>query len=175
MHALLAILISVSFASADEFKGAPNAEKQVSCGVTKDLVKFDGLTLQHSLYDASSKNIKVNKCTVAQVNDLTFYTVEFESEVTQGTEVLKVLSLEVALYDSKLNTIKPVRSEIIDQFSEAGDLVNRKFTTKGAISWGSSTKDGQAMLKVDISAPKEKPFSYLLKLNKKKSWFENIF
>ena len=172
--ALLVLGLSLAV-HADEYKAVANAEKVVSCGFSKDLVKFDGLVPQYSIYDANSKNAKVNKCTTAQIGDLTFYTVEFESEIMQGTESLKVLTLDIALFDAKLNTIKPVRSEIIDQYSNDGDVVSRQFTTKGSITWGKSSKDSQAMLKFDISAPKEKPFSYLLKLNKKKSWFENVF
>lgn len=171
-----ALVVLLSFAAnADDFKPVANVEKPISCGFAKDLVKFDGVSAQYSLYDINSKTIKVNKCTQAQVGDLTFYTVEFESDVMQGTETLKVLTLEVALFDAKLNSIKPVRSEIIDQYSDTGDIVIRKFTTKGAITWGKSGKDGQVMLKFELTPPKEKPFSYLLKLNKKKSWFENIF
>ena len=176
MKICAALIILLSFTvHANEFSPVANTEKALSCGFAKGILKFDGLVPQYSLYDLNSKTIKINKCTVAIVGDLTFYTVEFESEVIQGTEPLKVLTLEIALADPKLNTIRPVRSEIIDQYSEHGDIVHRKFTTKGAISWGKSSKDGQAMLKFEITAPKEKPFSYLLKLNKKKSWFENIF
>jgi hypothetical protein len=176
---MYAVLFSLAFSFANantgEFKAIAGIEKSVTCGFAKNLVKFDGLAPQYALYDANTKVTKLNRCTTAQLSDLTFYTVEFESEIMQGRELFKVLSLEVALFDPKLNSIKPVRSEIIDQISQSGDAVNTKFTTKGTLAWGKSSKDGQIMLKLDMTEANEKPFSYLLKLNKKKNWFENIF
>lgn len=170
----LIFLLFTLTAQANEFQAIKYRPEKIECANKKEIITFSGLKQPYVIYDKNSSSIKLISCEKIQIKGLIFYTALFSSEITEGVSVQKILTFEVALLNKKLNSLQTVRSEIIDQIELSGDLTNTNFDSSIKSEWGQSKKDGRVLLKIEMSTENEKPFSYLLKLNSKLTWFENL-
>lgn len=170
---VLVLLLSLQVV-ADEFKGLDSKPVKIECSNKNQVVQFAGTKSLYTLYDKNSSAIKLLNCEKIQIKDLVFYTVLFSQEIREGATNQKVLSYEVALV-AKTGTILTVRSELVDQIELTGDLINTNFDSAIHVAWGQSKKDNRVLLKVEIKTKNEKPLAYVLKLNPKMLWFENLF
>lgn len=160
---------------AEDFQPAAALPQKIQCSVNKQSVKFADLKESYILYEKNLSAPKILSCDRLELNGLHFYTVLFSSEVHEGPHVKKILTFEVALKNKTTNKFHTVRSEIVDQVELWGDLTTTEFDSTLRALWGYSKKDGRILLNFEINTKNEKPFSYLLKLNAKNSWFENVF
>jgi hypothetical protein len=174
-YTFLVLLIGAISVHAEDFKVTKEQPKKIICSNEKESVSLDNIKNKYILYDKNSRNIKLVKCEKIRIKDLSFYTLLFNSEVMEGTEAQKVLTFEVAVFDKKTNSLKTVRSEIVDQVEISGDSVWLQFDKSLKAEWGMGLKDKNIKLKIEISEKKQKSKPYLLKYNSKSEWFENIF
>lgn len=161
-------------AQAEEFKPLELKPQKIECSNKNQVIQFAGAKSEYSIYDKNSSGIKIQSCEKIKIKNLEFYTVLFNNEIHEGPMIQKVLTYEVALL-SKSGAIQTVRSEVVDQLELSGDLPNTDFDSTIHVAWGQSKKDGRVLLKVEVRSKNEKPLNYLLKLNSKMSWFENLF
>ena len=162
---------------ASEFKLTPQNIKKIKCHVKKKQTVFEGLSVPYEPYNRNTNKTRLLDCQHVKLDTDEFYTSKFISFDEQSVKPSKVLTFEIAILDKKNKKLKTVRTEIIDRVLLDGDLPDEKFENILSVEWGRSTKDQQPMLKLHISGEDktEKPFSYLIKLNKKNDWFEDVF
>lgn len=160
--------------AADEFKVLESKPVKIECSNKNQIIQFAGTKSSYTIYDKNSSAIKLLNCEKIQLKDLVFYTVLFSQEIHEGPTNQKVLTYEVALV-TKTGAFQTVRSELVDQIELAGDLIDTNFDSTIHVTWGQSKKDNRVLLKVEIRTKREKPLTYILKLNPKMSWFENLF
>lgn len=170
---IILIFLSLSL-RAEEFQPLKTVPKTIKCSVKNQSVFFEGTSQHYPLYDKNTTAIKLIKCEKITIQEQNFFSLLFSSEITESSALEKILTFEVALLDKKTQQLKTARSEIVDQIELSGDLSNVDFESSVKASWGLSKKDHSILLKLEMSPKNEKPFSYLLKLNQKSSWFENI-
>ncbi len=175
IYTFLFLLLSTFSAHAEDFQTLKEIPQKIKCSSEKQSVSLDTLKNKYTIYDKNSRDIKLVKCEKIRINDLSFYTLLFSSEVMDGTEPQKVLTFEIAFFDKKTNSLKTVRSEIIDQVEISGDSVLTQFESILKTQWGKGHKDKNILIKIEISEKNEKSKPYLLKFNSKSQWFENIF
>lgn len=171
---IIIFLLFALTAGAYEFQPAKVRSEKINCKNKNKMIYFANLKQPYLIYDKNSSSIKLINCEKIQIEDLNFYTVLFSSEIHEGENTQKILTFEVALMNKKLNSVQTVRSEIVDQIELSGDLPNTDFDSAIKTEWGRSKNDNTVMLKFEINTKNEKPFSYLLKLNSKLSWFEDL-
>lgn len=172
-YTLIFLLFALT-AQANEFQAIKYRAGKIDCTNKNETITFSGLKQPYVIYDKNSSSVKLISCEKIQIKSLTFYIVHFSSEIHEGPSVQKILTYEVALLNKKLNSVQTVRSEIVDQIELSGDLTNTNFDSSIKSEWGQSKKDNRVLLKIEINTQNEKPFTYLLKLNSKLSWFENL-
>ena len=160
---------------ADDFQATQNPPAKIDCTNKNLAIQFAGIKKSYILYDKNSSSVKLLSCEKIKVRDLEFYTVLFSSEIHDGANIQKVLTFEVALLNKKSGNLLPVRSEIVDQVEITGDLTNTNFESSLKAEWGQNKKDDRVLMKIEIKTKNEKPLSYILKLNPKMTWFENLF
>jgi hypothetical protein len=150
---LFLFLVSV-FVHADEFQALPALSQKINC------------------QDVKRKGIQWKNCQTVKVNGEEYYTLEFQGTSNEGTKKkTKILKFEIA--DKNLKTL---RSETIDQIEQGIDLPEENFKNTLKAEWGKSKKDARTMLKMELSNKENsEKSSYLIKLNEKKTWFENVF
>lgn len=167
-----ALLLAVT-AQAGDFQPFKSPPAKIDCSNKNLTISFAATPQSYVIYDKNSSSIKLLRCEKIQIQDLQFFTVLFSHEIHEGSKVLKVLTYEVVLADKKLNSLRTTRSETVDQIELSGDSAGNEFDSSIKTEWGTSNKDKRVMLKIEINTKNEKPFSYVLKLNPKLSWFEN--
>ena len=175
---LLAIVfLGAQLSYADEFKSAQVVTETAKCKLEKDALIIEGVTAPYKLYDKNSKRRQVLECKRIQIEKQLFYTFQFTSLEEQGVGASKLWIFEIASQDPATKSLRTVRSEIVDRIRLNSDLPGSGFENSFKSEWGVSTKDSNVMLKIDISSKDktESPYSYLIKLNSKKNWFENVF
>ena len=159
---------------ADDFRALELKPEKIECSIKNQVIQFKGAKVGYPIYDNNSRTVKLQSCEKIKIKNFEFYTAQFTNEIHEGTTSQKVLTYEVALL-TKSGTLQTVRSEIVDQIELSGDLLNTNFDSSIHVTWGQSKKDERILLKVEIRTKNEKPLNYLLKLNSKLSWFENLF
>lgn len=174
MMTLFCLLFALT-AQAGEFEVSKTHPEKIECSNKKEIIQFADIKQSYSIYDSNAGSVKLISCEKMQIKGFVFYTILFSSEIPDGSNVQKILTYEVALLNQKLNTLKTLRSEIVDQIELTGDLTSTKFENSIKTEWGQSTKDKSVLLKVNITTEKKTTLSYLLKLNSKLFWFENVF
>jgi hypothetical protein len=174
-YTFLVLLLRTFSAYAGDFQALKEMPQKIICSSEKQSVSLETLKNKYTIYDKNSRDIKLIKCEKIRINDLNFYTLLISSEVMDGIEPQKVLTFEIALFDKKTNSLKTVRSEIVDQIETSGDSVLTDFESILKTQWGTGPKDKNIKLKIEISEKNEKSKPYMLKFNTKSQWFENIF
>lgn len=169
----VAILFIASAAFANNFVQSKNAPQKIKCSSKKDIISFEGNKSTYKLYEQSLEDVSLISCEKINIEGLPFYTVTYKSILSTKAGKKKILVYEVALAKEKL--IKTVRSEVVDELEISALLPDSDFTRSLNSKWGQNSKDKSVMLMITMNDKKEKPFSYLLKLNSKKHWFENVF
>lgn len=148
----------------------------VSCSVKNTTVTFSGIKKDYPIFDhKNSTSVKVLGCEKIKVQNYTFYSINFSSEVHTGNEYQKVLTFEIALWDAAKGELKTARSETIDQIDKSADSVTGDFENNVKPTWSYSKSKDTVLLKIEILNKKEKIEPYFLLYNKKTQWFENVF
>lgn len=178
------LYLTASFVRADEFLPSQAKIEKINCIMQKDLIIFDMISIPYTPYEENLKNIKLTECQRIQIGQQIFFTALFESLQEQEFGSSKALIFEIALFNEKEKKLNTVRSEIIDRLKLQSDLPDYNFENSLKVNWGHSKKDHKLMLRFEIAAKTlnrkkgakvEAPHSYLIKLNKKDSWFEDVF
>lgn len=172
--AILFFLIT-SVSVAGEFNLSKVKLEKIKCSYNNGRITFADIKTNYQPYEKKMENVKSLACEKIQTQGLQFYTLQFNSVINVATGAKKIFVFEVALLDKKTNALQTVRSEIIDQIDLSGDVADTEFTRSFRFHWGQSQKDKKIMLQLELSEKNEKSFSYALKLNSKKTWFENVF
>jgi hypothetical protein len=161
-------LITLSLiANAEDFKMYQPIQKKIECTNIKDKITFSNVKQIYSVYDKNLSSIQLISCDQIKIKNNDFFTIFFMSEINTGATTQKILTYEVVALNGD-------KSEIIEQIDLSGDTVTTTFDSTVKATWGLSKAGTDILLKFAITTKNEKPFSYMLKLNKK-LWFENIF
>ena len=169
---MILVLLSTT-AKAQEFVKSTAKPETVSCSLHKNAVVLAKSKLSYELYEKNLKSIKILKCEQIKIGEQTFYTVLHSGEIQEAMGTQKILVYDVTLLDKK--TLKTVRSEVVDQMELSGDPASTDFSYAAKTQWGQAKADKSVMLQIEISAKNDKADPYLLKLNNKSMWFENVF
>jgi hypothetical protein len=167
-YLILTLLVSVSTWAAATQTITP---QNISCKVSKNTVAFAGVKTAYTLYDKNLTDVKTIKCEKVQMNGMNFYTVHYTAELHEAMQTNKILMYEVALLNKK--GLSTVRSEVVDEFTVAGEAHGFDLSIKP--EWLLSSADKSVQIKISISSKKDKPESYNIKFNPKSLWFEDVF
>lgn len=169
--------LALASPSTSEFKVSKITIKKINCKIEQKQTVFEGLTKPYKPYNLNTKKTQLIACQHVQLGQDEFYTSQFVNFDEENLKPSKVLIFEVAALNQKTKSLNTVRSEVIDRVILDGDLPDYNFENIFKVEWGRSKNDQQPMMRFEISGrdKTEKPFAYLLKLNKKNDWFENVF
>jgi hypothetical protein len=173
---LFAAVALVSWSAfAEDFTQLKTQPEKTPCEFKNGEILFSKSKLHYKIYEATTTSVKSISCEKIEIQGLQFYSAQFTSLIDIPSGGKKILTYEAALLDKKSKSLKTVRSEVVDQNDLSADAPDSGFTKSFAVFWGQSQKDKRIMLKITETEKNEKPFTFFLKLNAKKTWFENIF
>jgi hypothetical protein len=176
MIRVFVILLFISGgAYAGEFSQSKVQPVKTPCVVKNNTISFSEIKKEYKIYESKAQSVKAIECHKIEIQGLTFFSSQFSNVIEASSGPKKILTYEVALYDQKSKSLHTVRSEVLDQYDLAVDAPAADLSNTMKALWGQSQKDKRVMLKLTQLEKNSKPFSFLLKLNSKKTWFENVF
>lgn len=172
---VLTLLVSAT-SVANEFSEKSAQRTKVSCQISGDQVIFEK-NKSYKIYDKNIQQVRLLGCEKININKLEFYTVLMSGNGLNRYGDIKSLVYDIALLEKGSGKIKTVRSEVIDQVDVSADLPDLNFSTELETKWGLGDKDQSVMIEMKVSneSVDSESFTYLIKLNSKMTWFENVF